>query len=184
MTSTILSKITEQTRFLGNLSKNSNFWIILIIDALLIIAAHYLSYVIRFEGEIGDWEEKIINLLPIILTIKLPILYFCGLYRGMWRYTSMVDIFNIAFACVTSTIFIVFYLLNSESFHGYSRSVFLIDSILTFLFISINRTSMRFISHSNRKYFSNGVANDLPWIKGKKRILLIGAGDAGEKIIR
>jgi FlaA1/EpsC-like NDP-sugar epimerase len=64
-------------------------------DACLVTASYLASYLLRFGGEIRlpDWE-LIKSSLPYIILFKLLIFYLFGLYRGMWRYTSLFDLFN------------------------------------------------------------------------------------------
>ena len=66
------------------------------IDVLIWTAAWLLAFLIRFDFDIpalrwSQWKQ----LLPFMLVVKLVIFYFFDLYRGMWRYTSISDLFNI-----------------------------------------------------------------------------------------
>jgi FlaA1/EpsC-like NDP-sugar epimerase len=113
-------------------------------------------------------------------------IYF-GLYRGMWRYTSLVDLLNVLKATFTSSVLIILTILFIYRFQGFPRSVFIIDGFLTFIFIggirivirlllSEKESGLYFLFHSP---FSKGKIT-----KPKKRLLIIGAGDAGEKMLR
>ena len=63
---------------------------------LLLLAA--LAYVLRFESHLKpDQLLRFAGLLPLILLVKIPLFYLCGLYRGMWRYTSLDDVIRIFF---------------------------------------------------------------------------------------
>lgn len=184
MFSPIESRLAVQLRVLRSLLKNRNFWFIAFADVILIVLAHYLSYVIRFEGDIAGWHYKLWSMVPVLLLIKMPVFYLCGLYRGMWRYTSLSDILNIAFASIVSSTIVVIYVLYFVHFLGYSRSVFVIDCILTFLFVSFQRVSVRLYSQNGKVLAQSSFINPSIDSKAKKRILLVGAGDAAEKIIR
>ena len=108
----------------------------------------------------------------------------------MWRFTSITDLFNIIKASSLSTLLIVSFILFSTRFQGFSRSVFVIDWCFTILFISGYRLCIRlYFEHLSedkldptplRKAFSilNRKKDD------SKRLLIIGAGNAGEKIYR
>ena len=184
MYSFIKKKLDVQARILKSLLGNRNFWVIAGADVVLIVLAHYLAYAIRFEGNLAGWQFKIWSMVPAILLVKMPVFYLCGLYRGMWRYTGLGDIMNIAFASIISSIILVTYVLYSLHFIGYSRSVFVIDALLTFLLIALYRISVRLCSQNGKwltlKYLFKFATDE----KRKKRILLVGAGDAAEKIIR
>lgn len=79
-----------------NIIRSRNFYLILFADACLIVAAYFLAYFLRFEGEIpsGEWMN-FKNTVPYFLALKLIIFMAFGLYVGMWRYTSLVDLLNV-----------------------------------------------------------------------------------------
>ena len=110
-----------------------HFWAILFVDIFLLIAAHCLSYVIRFDFNYHIQRHNFIIYIPLIIAIKIPIFYLTGLYRGMWRYTSFDDILHICLASILSTTVLVGSVFFYNRFEGLSRSVFLLDLILTFL---------------------------------------------------
>ena len=65
------------------LIKNRNFWLILSIDTLLLGAAYFLSYFIRFEGEIPP--EAILNIKHTIwLTIPFKLIVFVEAFFGIF----------------------------------------------------------------------------------------------------
>ncbi|MCF8057522.1 MAG: polysaccharide biosynthesis protein [Desulfocapsa sp.] len=178
----LANRLITHFRLFTSLVKNSRFWVILLADVVLLVFAHYISYLIRFEmGPHGLDFTRFTPLLPLLLIIKLPIFYFFGLYRGMWRYTGMHDMFNILKATILSSTVIITFLLYTNRFEGYSRSVFFLDALFTFLFIYGNRISIRFFYQKTpgpRRFFTEGNTQTT------KRLLLIGAGDAAEKVIR
>ena len=99
----------------------------------------------------------------------------------MWRYTSYYDILNILKATCLSSILIVTFLAYLYHFQGFSRSVFIIDAMVTFLLITGNRVSIRFWYQTSEKRRSLRRYNDVVM---KKKLLLIGAGSSAEKILR
>jgi len=125
-----------------------------------------------------------------MLVIKLLIFYFFDLYRGMWRYTSISDLFNIIKAASISSFLIVSIIVFWTRFVGYPRSVFIIDWCLTVLLVAGFRLGIRL-------YFEV-VSEQKPWDivsrtlfgslrkerHDRKNLLIIGAGDCGEKIYR
>jgi len=168
------------------LLRDRNFWIIFIGDALLICLAYLLSYAIRFEGNIPLTEiVNISNTIWFIIPLKLFIFWQFRLYRGMWRYTSIVDLINIIKATFVSSSTITLIILIIYHFQGFSRGVFVIDGLLTLIFISGIRLAIRlFLQESSspvssfKSYFSKNSK------EGFKRVLIIGAGNAGEMLVR
>jgi FlaA1/EpsC-like NDP-sugar epimerase len=162
----------------------------LLFDACLVTASYLVSYLLRFEGEISSQEWATIRAsLPYILPFKLIIFYFFGLYKGMWRYTSLFDLFNVLKATFTSSTFIILAILFTYRFEGFPRSVFIIDGFLTFIFVGGLRVIIRvFLSEQDKGFRPLRLIFQLrskrKLQKPKKSLLIIGAGDAGEKILR
>jgi FlaA1/EpsC-like NDP-sugar epimerase len=163
----------------------------LLTDSLLLTAALYFSFLVRFDFAIPPHHSTIfIRILPLIVVTKIFCYYFFDLYRGMWRYTSIGDLFNILKATLFSMLLILAYIILRYRFVGFPRSVFLIDMCFSILFISGFRLSVRvyfeyasngkngqsllqsFLSSFNRRHMAS------------KNLLIIGAGDGGEKIYR
>jgi FlaA1/EpsC-like NDP-sugar epimerase len=173
------------------LIKNRNFWLILSIDTLLLGAAYFLSYFIRFEGEIPP--EAILNIKHTIwLTIpfKLIVFFMFNLYRGMWRYTSINDLINLIKATFVSSTIIILAILFLHRFEGYPRSIFVIDAFLTLFLIGGIRLLIRLLIRLVHQRALTDIMGRFrfPYFQNKKeglkRLLIIGAGDAGEKILR
>jgi FlaA1/EpsC-like NDP-sugar epimerase len=161
----------------------------LFLDGCLVTAVYLVSYLLRFEGDIRSQEWATIkSSLPYILPFKLLIFYFFGLYNGMWRYTSLVDLVNVLKATFTSSTLIILAVLFIYRFEGFPRSVFIIDGFLTFMLIGGLRVAIRLLLSEKEKgldfllqinpFYRRDVT------KPMKRLLIIGAGDAGEKILR
>jgi FlaA1/EpsC-like NDP-sugar epimerase len=159
-------------------STSFNFWIMLLCDALCILCAYLIAYSLRFEAFL-IYERKLYyaGSLILIFGIKLPVFYLLGLYNGMWRYTGLRDLQNIVKAVLISSAAIVSFMLMINRFQGFSRAVFIMDAIICLLFLCASRISIRYLLHHNRSR-----QKERP--KRKKRLLLIGAGDAGEKAVR
>ena len=169
------------------LIRKKNFWIILSIDILLLCLAYFLSYLIRFEGDLPP--EHLLTFkqtIWFVVPFKLLVFSFFKLYKGMWRYTSLVDLMNLIKGTFLSSGAIILIILYVNRFQGYPRSVFVIDAFLTLFFIGGIRLFIRLV-------YQRGPSNlpktaGLPFFKNMKekedRLLIIGAGDAAEKILR
>ncbi|MCX5875963.1 MAG: nucleoside-diphosphate sugar epimerase/dehydratase [Deltaproteobacteria bacterium] len=161
-----------------------NFWIVLLVDLLLLVAAHLLAYVIRFEGDVPMGQRANIPVfLAFLLPIKLGGFFFFGLYRGMWRYTSLADLLSLLRACVVAGFVSLGVILLVNRFEGFSRAVFVLDILLTFLFVAGFRVSLRvyYQNISGWVFFREKSADSR---QRRKRLLVVGAGDAAEKVAR
>lgn len=162
-----------------------NLWIMVLADICAIFLAHYLSYCFRFEFAFNYSQfDECMNVLWWMVPVKILTFSVFGMYKGMWRYTGISDMINLVKANTTASAIVVLVILAVYRFQGYSRSVFIIDLIMTFILTSSYRVIIRM-------YFDrqNGQSDGLPLFKKKpviktKRILIIGAGDAGEKTLR
>jgi FlaA1/EpsC-like NDP-sugar epimerase len=170
---------------------NKNFVIIFLADLVLLTAALYSSLLIRFEFSIPSYFlASFLEMLPYALLTKIACFYFFDLYRGMWRYTSISDLLNIIKAAAVSSLLIVAFIAFRTRFIGYSRSVFLIDWFLTILFIAGFRLVVRlFFESFTRNESGQRTRPSLVGMlsrkrKNAKKLLIICAGDCGEKIFR
>lgn len=116
----------------------------------------------------------------LALLIKLPTFYAFGLYRRYWRYASMDEMITIALAVFITTVLVtaISWGLQGLGFFGGSvlpRSVPIIDGLLTVLFVGGTRFSLR-----AAEYLRMRSASGAPG----RRVLIAGAGDAGEVVVR
>lgn len=165
--------------------RNLNFYLMVLDDMVLFALAFVGAHLVRFDFEFSaNMLSKVVSLLPILVPAKTIIFFFLGLYRGMWRYSGISDVWRLLKATVLSSLVIVSIILFFYRFQGYSRGVFLIDAGLTFLFTGGLRIVIRFLYNENlfKKTKGHHVAF---WSRsGRKSVILVGAGDAGEKTYR
>ena len=168
-----------------------NFLAVLTIDILLVALSWYFANLLHFNFEIPpEGTVAMARLLPTMLVIKIVTFYLFDLYRGMWRYTSIDDLINIVKACGVSSLIIVALIAFTHGLAGFPRSSFIIDWILTLFLIAGYRLGIRlyfWLGFKDR--LSSFSALGLFSLKkrkrsGGRRLLIFGAGDAGEKIYR
>src|SRR3989344_3968967 len=113
-----------------------------------------------------------LHLLPIILTLQMAMAGFMGLYRGIWRYASVPDLIRIIKVVVAGGLlaFSVYYLAGFS--HVIPRSVL---PLYTLLLISLWGGSRFLYRWLKERHVSSQDA---------KRVLIIGAGRAGESLVR
>jgi FlaA1/EpsC-like NDP-sugar epimerase len=101
----------------------------------------------------------------------------------MWRYISVNDLMTILRATIVSSLMLIAVILAMYRFEGFSRGVFVLDGLLTFLLVAGARVIIRqgFQSKSVGNFRKPG---DSAPPRIKKSVLIIGAGDAGEKTLR
>ncbi len=168
---------------MGGRLKSINFYILLALDLALVLTAHWLAYATRFEGHMpAEHALRMMHLLPAVGLAKLACFFAFDLYKGMWRYTSLPDLLNIVKAATAASLLVVLYLLLTHTSQGYSRSVLLLDWLYTCLLVAGLRVVIRMT-------YGVGMISLPDYVRGRrratrKRCVLLGAGKAGEKIVR
>jgi len=144
-----------------------------LLDVVLIILSYWAAYAINFPPTSPAWE-LFIRTLPVLVFIKMSVFLVMGVYRGLWRYTSIGDLIVFAKAVMISSVASLLVLLFAFRFEGFSRKVFVIDAVLMLLFLAGSRMAFRLfrqilpaVGHSNGR-----------------RVLIYGAGDGGELLLR
>lgn len=164
-----------------NIIRNKHFYYIILFDAVIVAAAYLLSYLLRFEAVVPPEQWLVFKrTLPFMILFKLFCFFIFNLYRGMWRFTSLEDLYNVFKAASLASICIVLAILYISRFQGYSRSVFVIDWILTLLFVSGGRIAVRVILTNNLPAFWSFKRKK----SGTKNLLIIGAGSTGARVLR
>ena len=160
---------------------SKNLFVLILADIVLLTIAYFLAYIVRFEAHVGANELLVIKqtIVPILLC-KLAVFYFFNLYRGMWRYTSIVDLLNVIKAVLVSSAIIITVILMLSRFQGFSRSIFIIDAVFSLILIAGIRLVIRLLlSTTTFSLNKNGINSNK-----HKKMIIIGAGDAGEKVVR
>ena len=144
-----------------------------IIDSVLIALAYALAYLIRFDFNLPDMHMQILE-KTILIAVLLNIVFinFFRINQSQWRYSSIQDLLNIFGVLTIGWIAFIIYLYFTNSM-GFPRSVLTVYWLLTLLFLGGIRFLPR-MAHKIRGSFTSGL----------KRVLIIGAGDAGEMILR
>ena len=163
--------------------RNPHFYLTITSDACLFVCSLALAYFFRFEFKLSQEEIQQLKLLFLwLVPLKLVIFFAFGLYRGMWRYTGVRDFWRLAQACFVSTLLIMAIVLFTYRFQGFSRAVFILDAGLTFVMAGGLRMAIRFYFASQIR--SQGIDFSFSRPKHRKQVLIVGAGAAGEKILR
>lgn len=160
--------------FLIDLSYKRRLFEVLL-DVVLIILAYYSAYALLFgswsEGQ--DWQ-LFLRTLPLLVVIKMAMFLVMGVYRGLWRYTSVDDLIVFAKAVSLGSIASILAILFTFRFEGFSRTVFALDGMLLLIMVAGSRFAFRLL----RNLLPASSAGD------GRRVLIYGAGDAGELLLR
>lgn len=159
--------------------KNRHFYLMFAAEAACFAAALALSYLLRFDFQIpAAYATQLKAMLVIALPLKLGVFLALGLYRGMWRYTSLADFRRLGEAVALSSSLLVAVVAFRYGFTGFSRAVLLMDAALALLFTAGLRLGIRVLlaqSQASAGHASKGPA---------RRVLVLGAGNLGERLLR
>jgi FlaA1/EpsC-like NDP-sugar epimerase len=145
------------------------------LDVFLIAAALFFSFLLRFDFHIPvDHLSVLLQGLVVVLVAK-PILFAAsGMYRNIWRYASLQDAYQIFKVVTISSMVSVFLLVFMRGPFALPRSIYILDWFLLFAFVAASRLVWRVYRETRV----------IPSLRKGKRTLIIGAGDAGNLLLK
>ena len=88
--------------------KNPKFYLMIVTDSTIFVITLIAAYLFRFEFILNQYNiAQIQNVLLWIIPLKIIVFLSLGIYRGMWRYTSVKDFWILGQACLLSTFLIM-----------------------------------------------------------------------------
>lgn len=158
--------------------RNRHFFII---DILMLSLTPILALALRINLPFKpEYTVALLYLTIISVVIKIIVFYSFKLYSRYWRYASIDELVAIGTSVFISTIlitgiFFIFHELQIFVAKGFPRSVPLIDGLLTLIFVGGVRFGPRLEEYAKTRGFQN---------QKSKRVIIVGAGDAGEVVLR
>ena len=145
------------------------------LDAFLITLAYYTSYVLIFGSieQSGNWD-LFVESVPLLVVLKLGAFLVAGVYRGLWRYTSVGDAVTFTKGVVLGSALSIVAVLLLYRFQNFSRAVFVLDGIILLLFVFGSRMAFRLIRE----------LLPIPHLPEGRRVLIYGAGDGGQMLLK
>jgi FlaA1/EpsC-like NDP-sugar epimerase len=150
-----------------------------ILDIVALAVIPFLALILRLDGftDVPIYSQGLLIYTLIGMVVRLLIFWRSGLYERLWRYASIDEM-----VLITLTVLIasavnaaVYFVLRYLPFIEITlpRSIPFIDALLSLLAIGGTRISVRLAEYWSRRGLPSG-----------KRVLIIGAGDAGVLIAR
>ncbi|HET7301199.1 MAG TPA: nucleoside-diphosphate sugar epimerase/dehydratase [Oleiagrimonas sp.] len=112
---------------------------------------------------------------PIVLLIQGVVFAWLGLYKGLWRFASLPDLWNIAKVAIIGAIGIYPALFVYDRLEGVPRSVLVLYPLILILLLALPRLLYRYWKDSRI-----GILRKT----ADQRVVVIGAGPVGEGLIR
>tara|TARA_B100001057_G_scaffold498892_1_gene607532 strand:- start:1553 stop:3559 length:2007 start_codon:yes stop_codon:yes gene_type:complete len=173
------SNLKEISQYVLSLNRYLKRSIALITDGVLCVVCTWIAFVLRLE-EIILIEDFDYHAALLSLILALPIFWLFGLYRAIFRYTSLSIILNI----LTSVLVygLLFFLLigvygitsSTNYYEIVPRSIGIIQPMLLFFALISSRLGVKYLLTYNYNFTKSS---------NKKNILVYGAGDAGRQLV-
>jgi UDP-GlcNAc:undecaprenyl-phosphate/decaprenyl-phosphate GlcNAc-1-phosphate transferase len=160
--------------FLINVSHKRRIFEVFL-DAFLITLAYYSAFALLFPSfeDSPNWG-LFLKSLPLLIVVKLGSFLVVGVYRGLWRYTSVSDLITFFKGVLLGSVLSVLGILLLYRFQGFSRTVFVVEGILLLLLVVGSRLAFRVI----RQVIPMASSGEV------QKVLIYGAGDGGEMVLR
>ena len=149
-------------------------------DVLSVIIASYFALLIRFDFSFKqipyEYESVVLKTLPYSIVITIILCMIFRLYSSVWSYAGAMELINIGAAGIIAGFanLVIIMIENFSISVPLPRSYYILYSIALVLLLFI------------RCYIKRAMRMLVKWknTRGKKRVLIIGAGAAGDVLIR
>jgi FlaA1/EpsC-like NDP-sugar epimerase len=146
-------------------------------DGALVALAWYLAFALRFDrGTPVPYETLFRKTILVVVGIKLAVFIVARFYDRWWRYVSTRDMWRIAYGVFFATLVadVAVYLISPVPTIKLPRGIAALDLLLTLALI----TGSRLLARTLMERPASGL-----FARGKQ-VLVVGAGDAGQLVIR
>ncbi len=156
--------------------------VVVLVHAALVSVAWYGAWWLRLETALWDTDASkgvdylgvATTLFAAVLIARLATFWYFDLFQGLWRYVSLTDLINLAKATLAgSLIYLLAIIALRPGLRDVARSVLVIEPILCLMLAG----GVRMVVRTYREIFA-------PAARGGRRVLIVGAGDAGEMLLR
>ncbi len=145
-----------------------------VIDLMMVLVAWFGAYWVRFNFSAipEHYYQSVIEMAVVVLVIQGAVLFWFGVFRGIWRYVSLNDLVAIVKAVFVGTAMAMTMLFLIARLGNVPRAVPTIYFMLVIILLAGPRILYRWITEQQMV------------LGPGKRVLIVGAGQAGELLIR
>lgn len=151
-----------------------NAWAKYAIDVAVWTSAAPLAFVLRLDGDLSAFVPGLLLYTAVGLVLKAIAVEALALHLRPWRWVGVSDLYRIVVAVGLVTVAMALYAVLVEGTFAVPRSVPAIEAALGVLGLGATRMSRRLRHERARKAEAGDV----------KRVLVVGAGDAGMLLVR
>ncbi len=150
-------------------------WSVAAHDVLAVVVVWLFVFHLRFNFNPAQvpWEV-VLGSLPVVLVVQTFLMWWFGLYKGLWRFASLPDLWNIIKSATLGVLAIALALFVLNRLEGIPRMSLVLYPFVLIVALGAPRLIFRvWKDHGNRRTRREG-----------KRVLVLGAGRAGEMLVR
>ena len=152
--------------------------VLMIYDYVAVCAAYFLALWLRFDGTFSEIPKTFLTPYTRFIfpfgACSILIFLLCRMYNSMWRYASYTELLRTFFGSLISSV--IHSVLITVLLMRMPLSYYILGAGIQFLLLIFVRFSFRFIQILKKHYE--------PLEEGAKRIMMIGAGNAAQAILR
>lgn len=143
-------------------------------DLLMVPAAWFFGYWVRFNFSAipEEYLSEALLWLPLAIVTQTGAFVYFGLYRGDWRFASLPDMLRIIKAVLFGTLLCLAIITLATRLNNVPRTIFAFYAISLIGLLATPRFFYRWFK--DRKLY----------LKEGRRVLIVGAGRAGEMLVR
>lgn len=141
-------------------------------DVVLIAAAYYAAYLIRFDGQATREDTALFaSTIGEIILIKLAVFLTFRAYRPWWDYFGLKDAYRLVGTSVLASLTVVAYFSAVYRFYGFSRIVMALDFLVFTMLALVFRFSFRLL-------------NEIAPANHRTNVFIYGANSEGETALQ
>ena len=145
-------------------------------DLLMVTVAWLLAYLIRYNFVLGLNQWSVLGQsLAMVVAVQGLVSWRFGLYRGVWRFASIPDLWNIIRAVLLGALAASLVLFLFNRLQNIPRTTLLLYPLFSIFLLGASRVFYRMWKDHGLSFQS---------LDKRKHVLIIGAGRAGEMLAR
>jgi len=162
------------TRFMVDLTYRRRL-LEVVLDLFLISMAYYLAFFTRYGLSMTQDELMLyLRTLPFAYAGTYISFFVFGVYRGLWRYIGVDDLVRFLKSAVGAAVLMILPVILLPSTRGYPAMLLIFYAVFLFLALAASRISFKVLDQVYAQQTR----------EREERVLILGAGDAGEMALR
>ncbi len=152
--------------------------LVVLVHLALWAGAFVGAFLLRFDARVPPMLWPLIRIwLPVSLGIRTAVYFYFRMFHGLWRYTGARDLVTLFQAASVSTMLTVLY-VHFVGPLGLPRTVFVLEWLMSIFAVGGLRFGVRTLREISHQVTLASKVED------RKKLLIVGAGDGGEMIMR